>query len=116
MMPGPHAVLVMRFEEDATAGVEQPAPRVGCRQRLCHAPWGSILFGDDPALLALTLLFALVLLALFEGLWPLLAILLLLGFVIRTWLWCRDVLPDDGLASRADDLEMNAEHKTGDAP
>jgi hypothetical protein len=99
------AILVMRREEDRATPAEATARRDGaCRQRLRHAPWGQLLFGDDPALLLLMLIFALVLLTLFQSLWPLLAPILLVGFLLRAWLWCHGKHSEEA-ASSADGEE-----------
>lgn len=85
----------------------------GCWSRLAQAPWGRLVVGEDPAPFALLLLFALLLMPLFEGLWPAIALALLVAFLVRAWLWCRGSLPAD--ASAEEETESLREGK-GAAP
>ena len=85
-----------------------------CWSRLCHAPWARLAFGEDPALLAILIIFAVMLMPFFDGLGSIFMLALIAVFLIRAWLWCHSGSPERDAEPHGEDAESSSEQKSGD--
>lgn len=105
-------VLVMEQGRDGPPSPNAMPARRGrcCWARLRDAPWSHLVFSDTPEYFALLLLFAIVVLPLFDD--PALLLVLLGAFFFRVWLWCRSASPEEVSEQHDDESHSPSERQS----